>query len=130
MTTHHPGRIAAAALTIAGLLVAACSSPIHPTAKGSHFDGGTARSSGTTSAAATALAATSSTTHTSAAAHPVAGRSACTGGSACTLITEKDITANVGTDSGKGSADEGPGASQCMYGSYQTQILLVNVIRS
>jgi hypothetical protein len=48
--------------------------------------------------------------------------------SACALITEKDVTSTIGADPGKGSAFSSHGANQCQYGSFQTEVVLVNVL--
>jgi len=49
---------------------------------------------------------------------------------ACTLITEQDITEALGSDPGPGTPISNKGASQCQYGSYATQAVLVNVTPS
>ena len=46
---------------------------------------------------------------------------------ACGLITEKDVTTALGADPGPGSRFANHGATQCQYGSYQTEFLLVNL---
>ncbi len=101
----------------------------------------TLTSAGATSAAGPPAAATSSTGHLGTTAAPLAAATLPTarasavaqvvaGGSACSLITEKDATARLGVDPGQGTADDRPEATQCIYGDYHSQVLLVNVVWS
>lgn len=102
MTTPHRPIAAVAAAAAAGLLLVACSSttPADP-------------STTTPPAASTTGDPTTSP--------------ATAGGDACTLVTEHDVTAALGSDPGPGTPLTQRGASQCQYGSYQTQWVLVNL---
>ena len=113
MTASHRPTVAAifaaaAAMTAATLILAACSnlgvgqpSPAGPSA-------------GTSSSGAAAP---------SSAAGP-------SDADACTLITEQDVTETLGSDPGPGTPIAHAGSSQCQYGSYATQAVLVNVTPS
>jgi hypothetical protein len=133
MDTHGFRPAAAAALIASGLLLAACNrsgSSAHVNAPDT-VSGSRATSSSSTATspapaiARTPLATTSPARDASATSHVAAARV-----TACSLLTERDVTSVVGADLGKGSATERDEASQCLYGSYQNQVLLVNVIRS
>jgi hypothetical protein len=68
---------------------------------------------------------------TSAAATPVSATTPATdpaGATACALVTEQDVTTELGADPGPGSKFNSHGSSQCQYGSYQTRFVLVNLI--
>ena len=102
MTTPHRPIAAVAAIAAAGLLLVACSS--------------------------TTLADPSTTTPPAASTTGDPTTSPATaGGDACTLVTEHDVTAALGSDPGPGTPLTRRGASQCQYGSYQTQWVLVNL---
>ena len=105
MTTPHRSIAAVAAITAVGFLLVACSSttPADPSM-----------------ATPPAASATGDPTPAPAAA----------GGDACTLVTEQDVTAALGSDPGPGTPITQHGASQCQYGSYQTQWVLVNLTPS
>lgn len=53
-----------------------------------------------------------------------------TAASACALVTEKDIITTLGADLGQGSPFTSHGSSQCQYGTYETQFVLVNLTPS
>jgi len=97
---------AAAAMTATTLLLAGCST----LGVGQPSSGGP--SAGASSSAAPSSAAGPSDTD------------------ACTLITEQDVTDTLGSDPGPGTPISNKGASQCQYGSYATQAVLVNVTPS
>ena len=130
MTTAHPRSIAAAALTIAALLLAGCSSGSAtgksnaanlPSQSASAEVATTAASS--TSQAATAVASSvGSSSTTTSSADPVGALPA-----ACRLITENDVSAAMGADPGSGRPFSSHGSTQCQYGSYQKQFVLVNL---
>ena len=46
---------------------------------------------------------------------------------ACGLVTERDATAELGADPGRGKPFSSHGSTQCQYGSYQSVFLLVNL---
>lgn len=78
----------------------------------------------------TSAAATTPTAPTAAAptlAAPTTGATGVAAPQACALITEHDVTAALGADPGPGSRFASHGATQCQYGSYQTEFLLVNL---
>jgi len=49
------------------------------------------------------------------------------GGDACSLVTEQEVTTQLGSDPGPGSPTTSNGASQCQYGSFQKAFVLVNL---
>lgn len=120
MTTSHRPIAAAAAATVAGLLLVACSSTSTVTAPGTPKPAGQTTPADPSAATSAAAPTTADPTTSSASA----------GGNACTLITEQDVTAALGTDPGPGTPLTHLGASQCQYGSYQTQWVLVNLTPS
>lgn len=124
MTLQHPRTLAAgfAALSAAGALLTSCStsSPTRATTPAAPTHSKTTSS---TSSAAAANASAAPTTATSAA---EAGATT----TACALVTEKDVTSIIGTDPGNGSAFSSHGATQCQYGSFQTEVVLVNLLPS
>ena len=138
-TTPNPRSIASASLACglaAGMLLAACSSgssSTHATTSAAHPTSAssvpsTAVVTTAPAVADTSIAGTSSAGTSSAGTSPATAPSA--GGSACALITESDATAVLGKDPGHGRAFSSHGSSQCQYGTYQTQFLLVNLTPS
>jgi len=99
---------AAAAMTAATLLLAGCST----LGVGQPSSGGPSAGTSSSGTAAPSSAAGPSNTD------------------ACTLITEQDVTDTLGSDPGPGTPISNKGASQCQYGSYATQAVLVNVTPS
>jgi hypothetical protein len=120
MTLQHPLTLAAA-LTATSVLLAACSSsPTHATKPAA----GT-RTNTTSSTSAAVVANTVAAPITTI---PSTGPDGAT--SACALVTENDVTSTIGTDPGKGSAFSSHGATQCQYGSFSTEAVLVNLLPS
>ena len=67
-------------------------------------------------------------TGTPAATADAAVSAAPTGGTtACALVTEQDVTTALGADPGPARGFEKGGSTQCQYGTYQTEFVLVNV---
>jgi hypothetical protein len=129
MTDPHRKTLSStAACVTACLLLAACSNstPAAHTTSATHT-----KPTGHSAAAVQTTAPTTDTTNV-----PVTNAATATspptgaGGapSACALITEKDVTSTIGADPGKGSAFSSHGANQCQYGSFQTEVVLVNVL--
>lgn len=116
MTTSNRPIAAAAAATLGGLLLVACSSTSTATAKPA---GQTTPNDPSATMSTSAPTTADPTTSSSSA-----------GGNACALITEQDVTAAIGTDPGPGTPLTHLGASQCQYGSYETQWVLVNLTPS
>ena len=155
MTTSHP-RIVAAALTATALLLAGCgggnatgkaattssvpataavavatstSGPASTSGAASTDTASTASASTASDSTATDSTATDSTaavaaTTSSVATSPVPALGALP--AACRLITESDVHTAMGKDPGSGRPFSSNGSSQCQYGSYQTQFVLVN----
>lgn len=121
-TLHR--RVAVASALTACTLLAACGSGSSPSRTVTPPLSSTAASRGA-AMSATAGAATADVTPTS-----TAGTTSTGSGSACTLVTEHDATTALGTDPGRGSAFSSHGSTQCQYGTYQTQFLLVNLTPS
>lgn len=117
MTTHRPRTLVTVALTATGLLLTGCSSS-SPT----HANTVAAQTGSTTGAAANAPTSTAGTPSAAPAPTAQAGVAA-----ACDLITEAEATAALGADPGPGSKFASHGSSQCQFGSYQAQFLLVNI---
>ena len=104
------------------MLLAACSSspPTHATKPAARTHSNTTSSTSAAAAANTSAAPITATSPT--------GPGGAT--SACALVTEKDVTSTIGTDPGKGSAFSSHGATQCQYGSFPTEVVLVNLLPS
>jgi hypothetical protein len=120
VTTRDQHRIAAIACGLAAyVLLAGCSSGSSPTraiTSAPHPAGSSSRSAPSASATTTVPVAASTS----------AGGISVAGGSACGLVTEQDATTALGKDPGPGSSFSSHGSSQCQYGTYQSQFLLVN----
>ena len=78
-------------------------------------------------ASASATTAAAPTTDAVTTAAPTTAATVVAARQACALITEHDVTAAFGADPGPGSRFASHGATQCQYGSYQTEFLLVNL---
>jgi hypothetical protein len=117
--THHLRTFFAAALAATALLLTACTSnpAIPAVTTAGHSD--TAATSSTSPGVAVPTSA-ARVAATSISAHAASG-------TACALVTEKDVTAVLGVDPGKGSPFSSHGSTQCQYGSYGTQFVLVNL---
>jgi hypothetical protein len=125
MAHTFPRAVAATVSGLAGcLLLAACGGSSSPTRASAP-----ANASHDTAGDSPVAAQPGATDPSTATVHPnAASQPATTGGAACSLITEKDVTAAVGSDPGKGAADSRQGATVCAYGSYPKQVLTVNVL--
>ena len=117
MTTHRPRTLITVALIATGLLLAGCSS-----SSPKHDDSAAAQAG--SAAGSSASAPTSAAGKTSAAPAQPAQATVAT---ACALISEGEAGAALGADPGPGNKFSSHGSSQCQFGSYATQFLLVNV---
>lgn len=121
--TRHR-RVAVASGLTACTLLAACSSGSSPSRTV------TAPLSSAVGSHSSALSAMPTTAAADVASTSTAGTTSAGSGGACTLVTEHDAATALGTDPGRGSAFSSHGSTQCQYGTYQTQFLLVNLTPS
>ncbi|HEV7203216.1 MAG TPA: hypothetical protein VGN18_01330 [Jatrophihabitans sp.] len=125
MTTRTQHRVVALASGLtACTLLAACGSGSSP--------GRTVTPplSSTAGSPSSALSAMPTTATADLASTSAAGTASAGSGSACALVTEHDAATALGSDPGRGSAFSSYGSTQCQYGTYQTQFLLVNLTPS
>jgi hypothetical protein len=145
---RSPQRTAIAAIAAAAtaLMLSGCGGPssaqspsptssTHPAPSSGSTDLGTDPTPDATSdppSATTSDPAAPATDPSAGGTEPAPGTTAGTtaGGTACSLVTEADIAAVLTVDPGAGRPVSSHGATQCQYGDYQSQFVLVNVTPS